>query len=68
MFEFPKTLVTEKIWQSLSFGEFFSSLKGGGGSGFVVKLVAAKVILQHLFFFAVTHLLDKNLRNKKKIW
>ena len=39
MFEYPKTLIAMKIWQSLSFGEIFSSQKGGG---FVVKLLAAK--------------------------
>ena len=58
MFEYPKTLITEKILQSLSFWEFFSSWKGGG---FVVKLVAAKVIRQHMFFFTLTYFLDNNL-------
>ena len=28
MFEYNKTLITEKIWQYLSFDEFFSSWKG----------------------------------------
>ena len=64
MLEYPKTLIIEKIWQLLSFGEFFSSWKGGG---FVVKLVAAKVICQHMFFFTLTHFLDNNPLNKK-IW
>ena len=35
------------IWHSLSLGEFFSSWKGGGC---LVKLVAAKVIRQHIFY------------------
>ena len=34
--------------KSLSLGEFFSPLKGGGC---LVKLVAAKLIRQHMFFF-----------------
>ena len=38
MFEYPKTLITMKMWQSLGFGEFFSSWKG---DGFIVKLLAA---------------------------
>ena len=35
----------------------FSAL-GKGGGGFVVKLVAAKVIRQHMFFFTLTYFLD----------
>ena len=35
-------LITLKISQSLCYGDFFSSWKGGG---IVVKFVAAKVIL-----------------------
>ena len=62
MFECPKTLITLKIRKSLSFGEFFSSWKGGG---FVVKLVAAKVIHQHMFFFTLSNFLNNNLGNKK---
>ena len=27
MFEYPKTLITLEIWQSLSYGAFFSSWK-----------------------------------------
>ena len=46
MFEYPKTLITEKIWQSLSFGDFFLFFEG---DGFVVKLVAATVNRQHNF-------------------
>ena len=57
MFEFPKTLITTKIWQSLSFGEF------GKGVGFVVKLVAAKVIHQHM----LSYFLDNNLWIKKNM-
>ena len=45
--------------KSLRFREFFSSFKG---SLFDVKLVAAKVIRQHMIF------LDKNLWNDKRIW
>ena len=48
MFEYSRCLITLKIWQFLSFGEFFSSWKRGW---YVVKLVAAKVIRQHMFFF-----------------
>ena len=60
----PQNFDTEKIWQSLSFGEFFSSWKG---TGFVIKLVAAaKVICQHMFFFTLTYFLENNLQNKKK--
>ena len=51
MFEYPKTFIKLKIWKSLSFGDFFSSWKGGGG-GCVVKFEAAKVIRQHTFFFS----------------
>ena len=47
MFEYPKTLIKLKISQSLNFGEFCSSWKVSG----CVKLVAAKVIRQHMFFF-----------------
>ena len=47
MFEYPKTLITLKISQSLSLGEFFSLWKRGGR---VAKLLAAKVICQHMFF------------------
>ena len=39
-----------EIWQSLSFGEVFSCWKGGG---FVVKLVAAKIIRQHMLFLYI---------------
>ena len=41
----------------------FSLLRRGR---FVVKLVAAKGIRQHKFFFTLTHFLDKNHGNKKK--
>lgn len=37
MSEYPKTLITLKVWQYLSLAVFFPSLKGGGGGG--VKLV-----------------------------
>ena len=40
------------------FGEFFCSWKGVGR---VVKLGAAKVIRQHMFFFTLTNFLDNNL-------
>ena len=60
MFKYPKTLITEKIWQSLNFDEFFSSWKGGG---LVVKLVAAKVICQHMLFFTLTYVLNNNIWN-----
>ena len=63
MFEYPKTLITMKMWQFLSFGEFFSSWMG---EGFVIKLVAAKVIHQHMFFFTLSLLLDNNLWNNKR--
>ena len=52
-----------KIWQSLSLGEFFSSWKG---DGFVVKLLAAKVIRQHMFLFTLSYFLVNNLWNKKR--
>ena len=38
-----------------------------GRGGFIVKLVAAKVIRQHIFFITFTHFLDNNLRNKKEM-
>ena len=41
------------------------SLRGRGG-GFVVKLVAAKVISQHMFFFALSYFVYKHLWNKRK--
>ena len=45
---------------------FGNSLLGRGG--FVVNLVAAKVIRQHmLFFFTLTYFLDNNLWNKKNM-
>ena len=40
MFEYPKTLIIMKVLVNFSLRE---------GGGFVVKLVAAKVIRQHLF-------------------
>ena len=58
MFEYPKTLFTMKIRYYLSFGEFFSSSKGGR---FVDQLVAAKVIRQHMFFFTLSFFLVNNL-------
>ena len=54
MSEYSKTLITEKILQSLSVREFFSSWKGGE---FVVKLVAAEIIIQHMFFFKINSFL-----------
>ena len=48
MSEYPTTLITMKILQSLSFGELFSFWKGVGG-GFADKHVAAKVFRQHMF-------------------
>ena len=63
MFEYPKTLITTKIWQSLSFSEFFSSWKG---DGFVVELVAAKVIHQHMFLFTLSYFLNDNLWKQKR--
>ena len=61
MLEYPTTLITLKIWQSLSFVAFFSSWKGGG---FVVRHVAAKVIRQHMFFFI--YILARVLRRDLK--
>ena len=58
MFEYPKTLITEKVQQSFNFDEFFFSWKEGG---FVVKLVADKVIRQHMFIFTLTYFLDNNI-------
>ena len=48
-----------EIWQSL--GEFFSFWKG---SGCLVKLVAAKVIRQDMFFFTLSYFVHINLWNK----
>ena len=66
----PQTLIRMEIWKYLSFGGFFSSWKGGGRlCGFVVKLVAAKVIRQYMFFFTfftLSYFLDNNLWNKNK--
>ena len=47
------------ILQSVSFGKIFLLLEGGG---FVVKLVAAEAIRQHVFFFSLLYFFDK------KIW
>ena len=61
MFEYPKTLITEttifKFW-------IFLFLEGGR---FVVKLVTAKVIRQHMFFFTLSYFLDNNIWNKKNM-
>ena len=62
MCEYPKTVIKIKIWQSLKFWEF--SLFGR--EGFLFKLVAAKVICQHMFFFTLSYYLDKKFWNKKK--
>ena len=58
IFEYPKTLITMKTWQRLSFGEFFSSGKGLD--------VADEVIRQRMFFFTFCYFWDNNLWNKKK--
>ena len=60
----PKTLITLKIWLSLSFGEFFSSWKKGEVG---ICLVAAKVIIQIMFFFIFSYVLIISLW-KKNIW
>ena len=62
MFEYPKTLITMKMWQPLGFGDFFPFLEEGG---FVVKLVAAEVISEHMFFFTLSYFLVINIWNKK---
>ena len=52
-------LFTKKIWQSLSFGECFSTWKGRGGWWIyiVIKPVAAKVIRQHNMQHGPQHVL-----------
>ena len=47
MFEYPKTNYIDNLTIA-SFGHEFFFVEGGG---FVVQLVAAKVIPQHMFFF-----------------
>ena len=61
MFEYPKTLITEMT--IFKFWWIFLFLEGGR---FVVKLVTAKVIRQHMFFFTLSYFLDNNIWNKKK--
>ena len=53
MFEYPKTLITMKNWQS-----FFLFFEVGE---FVVKPIAAKVIRQHMLFFTLTYFFINNL-------
>ena len=67
MFECPKTLITEKFDNLSKFWWIFSLLERGEG-GFVVKLVADRVIHQHMFYFTlpVTCFLDNNLYKVKK--
>ena len=48
----------------LSFGECFSSWNGGG---FVVKLIAAKVIYQLIFYFTLSYFFANNIWNKKNV-
>ena len=55
--EYRKTLIIMQIWW------IFLLLEVGG---FDFRLVAAKVIGQHMFFFILSYFLDNNLWNKKK--
>ena len=55
-----------KFDNPLIFDEFFSSWKG---ARFVIKLVSAKLIRQHIitFFFTLSYFLYNNLLNKKDL-
>ena len=65
MFEYTKILIKWKF-DNLQVLVNFSLLWKGGG--FVVKLVADKIIGQHMFYsFTLSYFLDDNLWNKKKI-
>ena len=57
-----QNFITTKIWQPLSFGEYFASWKGGG---FVVKFVALKVICQNMFKYTLSYFLGNYLCKKK---
>ena len=62
----PQNFNYNENFTILKFWWIFLSLEGVGGQ--VVKLVAAKVISQHRFFFALPYFLYNNLWNKIKIW
>ena len=64
MFEYPKSLITLKIWKSLEFSDFFHFLEGGG---YAVKLVTTKVIRLHIFLFKLSYFLNNNLWKKDMI-
>ena len=63
------------MYEYFNYNEIVSIFKFGwiflffeGRDGFVVKLVAAIVIRQYMYFFTLSYFLYNNLGSKKKLW